>query len=263
MSKQFYFKSSTERLTYGPFTPDELRQQVKSGSLKPEDSVWEHGGSKVFLAKDIKGLFSNNPPIDVNPISESAINTPPNARDIAPPFVSTDIVGDSDTTIDPTSSFADIEKKVFQDHRETITRKVGEFKSFPKLKQYCILNHFIVIVFCVVSFLVSPEDSIDIVSLLAGLLIAQSLYHAVSSFFSFGSDSTDQAKRHFQYMLITLPNAGYLTARVLVLAGTGGSTSFLRKTGYMMDVSLMIWAMLGVMIVSLFLGIVYRENFHS
>ncbi|MEL0097472.1 MAG: DUF4339 domain-containing protein [Planctomycetaceae bacterium] len=103
MSKQFYFKSSTERLTYGPFTPDELRQQVKSGSLKPEDSVWEHGGSKVFLAKDIRGLFPNNPPIDVNPISEFAINTSPNDRDSTPPFVNSDIVRDNDTSIEPTT----------------------------------------------------------------------------------------------------------------------------------------------------------------
>ena len=42
---------------YGPASGQQLKELAAQGHITPEDYVWQEGGSKRFLARDIKGLF--------------------------------------------------------------------------------------------------------------------------------------------------------------------------------------------------------------
>jgi hypothetical protein len=42
---------------YGPITGQQLKQLAAQGHVAPEDHVWREGGTRRFVARDLKGLF--------------------------------------------------------------------------------------------------------------------------------------------------------------------------------------------------------------
>ena len=85
MSRAFFYKTN-DRRTFGPFSPQELKEEAVQGRLNPDDTVWIDGTNKIYKAKLIKGLFdsagppqsvSAEPPaINVNPAQDTASQAP-------------------------------------------------------------------------------------------------------------------------------------------------------------------------------------------
>jgi len=44
--------------TFGPFSADQLKEQVSDGRLHPQDSVWKEGMTKRVLAAKVQHLFT-------------------------------------------------------------------------------------------------------------------------------------------------------------------------------------------------------------
>ena len=57
MVNQFFFKSSSDHRTLGPFGFEQLRVEVASGNLTSHDLVWITGANKLLRADSIKDLF--------------------------------------------------------------------------------------------------------------------------------------------------------------------------------------------------------------
>jgi hypothetical protein len=75
MSQRWFV--SRDKLISGPFSPDQLRQQVTSGELQPEHLVMLEGQKKWVMAVSIKGLFptSTLTPDQPPPSNDAAIST--------------------------------------------------------------------------------------------------------------------------------------------------------------------------------------------
>jgi len=72
MADQWYYTQNDER--QGPVTPEELKELVNSGQLKPHDLIWKKGMPNWVPAQTIKGLTfpasETPPPIPVPPVSQ-------------------------------------------------------------------------------------------------------------------------------------------------------------------------------------------------
>ena len=143
---------------------------------------------------------------------------------------------------------------------QSISKRIDTFKAHPKLKQYCILNQIFVLAACGASFVI-PKP-IAIIAVLAGVISIQAVYHAGRSIFSMSStNASTQAKRHFQYLLVILPSTAYVTARTIAFTLDNTSIEHLTLATTALNICLLVWVMLGVLVTSLFFGIVYRAKF--
>jgi GYF domain 2/TPR repeat len=71
MSDNWYFAKGQDRV--GPFSFDQLRQLVASGSIGPKDTVWNEGGAKWVPVNMVPGLQpSRNTEVDPAPVREFA-----------------------------------------------------------------------------------------------------------------------------------------------------------------------------------------------
>lgn len=69
---------------YGPVAGQQLKQLAAQGHVAPEDHVWREGGSRRFVARDLKGLFPSTarqvPSGNAPPTRSAAESRPPEAE---------------------------------------------------------------------------------------------------------------------------------------------------------------------------------------
>lgn len=74
---QWYYMKADTKKRFGPFSDSELKQQAKSGALRPSDFIWRQGMQKAVPASKVKGLFPQAAVPVQSPITSAPnVNTP-------------------------------------------------------------------------------------------------------------------------------------------------------------------------------------------